>query len=208
MGFSDEIQDKTDQKEKLEKYFIYYTVFNLFFGIVFLTVIVLLIYVSNLLYGNQLINYILYGETGGKLLFSIMLMVSIIGVFVFGIIKYRKKIYWKTPPYVSKKLNIVFGIGFVWLLLSGLYFIRDFSRFLSDFGTYTSYNLFNGYSYYLTSDFRFAMNYCMIFPMVQSVSENWAFWLYRLILPLFIVSLLMLIGVLLYVKYKKYYYVG
>lgn len=203
MGVGEEIRDKANQKEELEKYFLSYMVFNLFFGTVFLTVIFLLTYVSNLLYGNQLINYILYGETGGKILFSIILMVLIIGVFLSGCIKYRRKIYWKTPPYVSKKLNVVFGIGFVWSLFSGLYFIEHFSRFLSDFGTYTSYCLFNGYSYYLTGDFRFAMNYCMIFPMVPSVSESWAFFLYWLILPMFIVSILMVIGVLIYVKYKK-----
>jgi hypothetical protein len=204
MGVGEETRDKANQKKEWERYFISNTVINFFFGTVFLTVIVLLIYVSNLLYGNHLINYIMYGDTVGKILFSIILIVSIIGVFVYGLIKYRKKIYWKTPPYVSKKLNGVFGIGFVWLWLSGLYFIREFSRFLSDFGTYTSYSLFNGYSYFLTGDFRFAMNYCMIFPMVQSVSENLAFWLYWLILPPFIVSLFMVIGVLLYVKYKKY----
>ncbi|MGQ9722398.1 MAG: hypothetical protein ACUVXA_13870 [Candidatus Jordarchaeum sp.] len=203
MGVGEETRDKANQEEDLEKYFLSNTIFTLFFGIVFLTVIVLLIYVSNLLYGNPLINYILYGETGGKLLFSIILMVLIIGVYVYGLIRYRKKIYWKTPPYVSKKLNAVFAIGFIWLWLSGLYFIREFSSFLSDFGTYTSYCLFNGYSYYLTGDFSFAMNYNMIFPMVQSVSENWAFWLYWLILPMFMVSLLMVIGGFLYVKHKK-----
>lgn len=82
MGVGEETRDKANQEEDLEKYFLSNTIFTLFFGTVFLTVIVLLIYVSNLLYGNPLINYILYGETGGKLLFSIILMVLIIGVYV------------------------------------------------------------------------------------------------------------------------------
>lgn len=198
-----DVEGRASQKRELERYFISSMVFYFFFSAVFLAVIALLGYVSNLVYGNPLINYALYGETRGKILFSTILIVSIVGAFVYGLIKHRRRIFLKTPPYVNKKLNAILNIGFVWIFLSGFYFITHFSSFLSDFGTYTSFSLFNGYTYYLTGDSSFALNYCTVFPMMQGELENWAIYLHWIILPLFVASLLMLMGVLIYVKYKK-----
>ncbi len=203
MVTGEEAGGRADQKRELERYFISSMVFFFFFSTVFLAVVVLLMYVSNLVYGNPFINYALYGETWGKVLFSTILMVLVAGLFIYGCIKYRRKIFWKTPPYVNKKLSRIFNVGLDWMFLSGVYFIIRFSNFLSDFGTYTSFSLFNGYNYYLTGDFSFALNYCTVFPMIQGELENWAIFLRWIILPLFIASLLMMMGVLIYVKYKK-----
>jgi hypothetical protein len=203
MAAGEGVRDIANQKRELERYFISEMLFYFPLTAVTLTVIVLSTIISNLVYGNPLINQILYGEIWGKILSSIILIASIIGVFSYGLVKYRKRIFWKTPPYVSKKLNAVFNVGLVWMFISGLYFITHFSNFLSDFGTYTSYSLFNGYAHYLTGDFGFALNYSITFPMVQSEVGNWALWLYWIILPLFVVSLLMVMGVIIYVKYKK-----
>jgi hypothetical protein len=83
MAAGEGVRDIANQKRELERYFISEMLFYFPLTAVTLTVIVLSTIISNLVYGNPLINQILYGEIWGKILSSIILIASIIGVFSY-----------------------------------------------------------------------------------------------------------------------------
>ncbi|MFB0559796.1 MAG: hypothetical protein ACETWM_01000 [Candidatus Lokiarchaeia archaeon] len=190
-----------EDKTEIKRYFVTNLKIDLLFLIVFLVAAPLLFHASNLMYGNPLVNYLVHSNIELQIIFCVSLTLLVVSASVFIVLKYRKKIYWKNlPKGVSRGLNRVFTLGLTSLNISVFYFFFHFFPFLNEYNLYVNYSLFCGLNYYITGYFGYVLNYSMIFEMLQVVINHWEVMLYYLDTPLFMVSILIILGGLLYVK--------
>jgi len=190
-----------EDKREMVSYFVVSLQVNFLFLITFLTVATLLFHVSNLVYGNPLVNFLIHSNIGLQIGFCITLTLLIISASIFVVLKYRYKLGGKTlPKGISKGLNRVFTIGIIWMCLSVFYLVFHFFGFFNEYNLYVGYSLFCGFNYYLTGYFPYVLNYSMILEMVQGTIYRWRLMLYYLDTPLLVVSILIILGVLIYAK--------
>ncbi len=201
MSADDGFERSEEMEIAEETYFISNSVLGLVIVVIMATV-PLLLHVSDLLYGNYLINYVAHGNFEVKAILYITLIVLLNAAPIYVIIKYRKKIkiFWIAPPSLRNKLYVsFFNLGLTLLFLSVAYFILWFFDFLHKYSMFFGFTLFFGGSYYFTGFFDY-FHYFTGSIMLQLASNSWGQWLYFYIIPLFMVSTALLFGVFLYLK--------
>ncbi|MHA1604677.1 MAG: hypothetical protein ACTSV0_08415 [Candidatus Freyarchaeota archaeon] len=156
-------------KREMVSYFVVSLRVNFLFLITFLTVATLLFHVSNLVYGNPLVNFLIHSNIGLQIGFCVTLTLLIISAFIFVVLKYHKKLDGKTlPKGISKGLNRVFTIGITWMYLSVFHLVFHFFGFFNEYNLYVGYSLFCGFNYYRS----YAVDGCFVGLAVSLVVSN------------------------------------